>query len=368
VNGLRFPLGVSPRLGVAHDPTGEGRARLFAQWSRLIEALPTDVVSAQRSRHAWVTRSELAGTVDSAYVPGGMRFDPALRPGQIDELVAGAEYEVMPALALGIAWQHRALGSAVEDVSADPSGFILTNPDGTQGSGIPAASRRYDAVIVTATRRLSRLYLLASYVHARRHGTYPGPYGDEGQGDPARTSPQFDRPDLVAGGVLPLDRRHTLKLDASYPVPLGPSSALILGTRMRALSGTPRSVTGEGVWGTQQLLPRGALGREDPLYAIDLRIGYRRELGRGVSADLYVDVFNVLDRQEPYNVDDRWTDFTQTTLPIRGGTYGDLIWLKATQRFARPDEVAPAARNRDFGRVRSRYAARFATLGARLVW
>src|SRR5687768_4447163 len=52
------------------------------------------------------------GSASSGVVPG-------LKPQYMDELVLGAEYELLEDLTVGLSYQNRRLGRVIEDVSAD---------------------------------------------------------------------------------------------------------------------------------------------------------------------------------------------------------------------------------------------------------
>jgi hypothetical protein len=360
---LALPASVLPRLGVSYDPSGQGRARVFGHWGRYREAIGTEVVEAYFSRAVALSGS-------SSWLPQ-LRVDPGLRAGSVDAYVAGAEYEVVPGLAAGAAWQRRTLRRAVEDVWVDDA-WTLVNPGFGRGAVVPRATRDHDALVVTLMGQPARrLTLLASYAYARTRGNYTGTLGyDHGGASATHTSRQLDEPALLvnATGPLPHDRPHYVKIDAAYELPVGPRSALVVGTRVRALSGTP--VTARGGWPDRPfLLPRGALGRTPWATGFDLRLGVRIALAKGVAGELYVDVVNVADAQTVNAVEQQYPgreQFDTAWLPIVGGTYSDLIWLKEAETDGGDRRVA--RRNPGFGQPISRYRPRWMSFGARITF
>src|SRR5947207_1074956 len=130
-------------------------------------------------------------------------------------------------LVLGATYMHRDLGRIIEDLSPDGGiNYIVANPGDPTDSGtvadlqaqikaesdpmkkatlqnklglyksvagFPAPKRNYDALVITATKRLSHNFiLLASYTYSRTLGNYPGLFqSSNGQLDP-NISSQYD--------------------------------------------------------------------------------------------------------------------------------------------------------------------------------
>src|SRR5207249_805161 len=138
------------------------------------------------------------------------------------------------------------------------------------------------------------------------------------------------------------DRPHSIKLDGYYGFDVTDNDKLTVGARVRAISGIPENALGgHYLYGPNEsfLLPRGQLGRTEFEHGIDIHVAYRRRLAHGTSAELFVDVFNLYNRQGTFNVDDTYAPYfklaaggtggeQENANPISGGTYQDLIWLK----------------------------------------
>jgi len=415
----------APRAGVVWDWTGEGRAKAFGHWGRFYEAIPMDINNRSFGGETlYQQRFDLAdqcGSADPRDWPGGappcqgtpasgetvfgsgVLVAPGVRAQYLDEQIAGVEVEVADDTTVGLAWQRRSLGRILEDVSVDNAQtYILANPgewssdaqadleariaaesDPDRAAALQAQldqfrkirgfdrpRRDYDALQLTATRRQGKnLYLQASYTYSRLRGNYPGLYSaDNGQIDP-NISSQFDLIELMSNreGPLPMDRPHYLKLDGYYTRELG-ANAVTGGLRVRALSGTPQSALARHHrYGPDEsfLLPRGAMGRGDFDWGVDLHLGLARRLGGDTSIEIYADLFNLFDRQGVVDRVQRFTD--DPANPIVGGDYQDLVFAKR-QNSRGGETNEPISRYLGFGSPLSRYAPLSARLGARLTF
>jgi outer membrane receptor protein involved in Fe transport len=346
----------------------------------------------------------------------GVLVAPGIQAEYIDEVMAGGEFAVIPNVVVGLAVQHRRLGRAIEDVSTDGANtYIIANPgewsthdervlmqqiatttDKVQRQrlehqldmfkGIRAFDkpvRDYDAIELSVARRFAKgLYLQASYTYSRAEGNYPGSVSyDNGQIDP-NISSQYDLIELLANrrGLLPQDRPHSIKIDAydSFHVAGG---RVTLGGRVRAISGIPENALGAHyLYGPDEsfLLPRGQLGRTELEHGVDLHVAYRRALSSTVAAEVFVDIFNLYNRQGTFYVDDTYAPSVRrgtgaaggapnNVNPISGGTYEDLIWAKTLDAQGTETSV-PTARNPNFHQTTARYAPASAQVGFRLTF
>ncbi|HET9620646.1 MAG TPA: TonB-dependent receptor [Kofleriaceae bacterium] len=393
----------APRVGVIFDPTAEGKAKLFAHWGRFYENIPDDLnirafggeIISVRGANVHQRRpgepgydprcnadhraganpaTALAACSDvdpeAFLLGGGTSFvAPGISGQYTDELVVGAEYELIPDLRLGVTYTHRTLPNVIEDVSPDNGAdFLIANP-GANYSGDaarlaaqaaalastdPARSaalaqqagwlaqiktfdkpiRNYDAVTLRAEQRpTARSLVIASYTYARERGNYPGLFSTETlQLDP-NVSTQYDLPDLLANraGPLGLDRPHAIKLDGFYLFDLARAGLVTVGASVRAQSGIAHNVlAAHPVYGDGEsyLLPRGSIARSPMTSTIDLHVAYGHRLTAAVTLEAFVNVFNLLDQQDELNVDERYT--FDNALPIVGGDANDLKHAKVT--------------------------------------
>ncbi|MDX2090502.1 MAG: TonB-dependent receptor [Kofleriaceae bacterium] len=348
----------------------------------------------------------------------GVLVAPGIQAQYMDETLAGFEAQLAPDLKLGVTYQNRRLGRVIEDVSTDNADtYIIANPGewsraeeheletqlaaATDPDTISRLSkqlslyrgirqfdrpeRSYDALEVTLARQFSRgLFVQASYTCSRTVGNYPGSVSyDNGQVDP-NISSQYDLIELLANRrcKLPQDRPHSIKLDGHYTFDLGKKDALTVGSRIRMLSGAPQNALGAHyLYGADEsfLLPRGQLGRSSTEHGVDVHLAYGRRLSDKVSAELFIDVFNIYDRQGSADTDATYApQYRRSTPgggassennvnPISGGDYEDLMWAKTID--ARGNETSiPTARNPNFGKTVSRYAPTYARVGFRLTF
>lgn len=342
----------------------------------------------------------------------GVLVAPGIKAQYMDELLLGAEYQLAPDLKLGISYQNRRLGRVIEDVSTDGAQtYIIANP-GEFAAGeqhkledriartddptlktrlqkqldlykgirvFDKPERSYDALEISLAHQFSRgLMLQASYTHSRTEGNYPGSISyDNGQIDP-NISSQYDLIELLANrsGRLPQDRPHSVKVDGFYTFDIGKEQNLTIGGRVRLLSGIPQNALGAHyLYGADEsfLLPRGALKRGDMEHGVDVHLAYARKLSKGVSGEVFADIFNLYNRQATFDVDQTYAPQFRSgggennVNPIVGGTYGDLIWAKTIDGRGNETSV-PTARNPNFGRTTSRYAPTSARIGFRLTF
>ncbi len=417
----------APRLGAVYDPTDAGKAKLYGSLARYFESIPMDINDRSFGGETSYTQS-FAPSQCGPIVPGiggvdanacdatqppqddtlfgsGVLVAPGIAAQFVDEISLGAEYQPLENLVVGMNYQNRGLGRVIEDVSTDGAKtYILANPgefsraEETQlerriaalPEGDPERERLatelelfrgirsfdkprrdYDAFTITAQRRFfGRMLAVGSYTYSRARGNFPGLLSaDNGQLDPNITS-QYDLIELLANrdGPLPQDRPHNVKLDASYTFDLERAGALTAGTRVRAVSGTPVTALGRHhLYGTDEafLLPRGAMGRTDTDWRVDLRLIYGKQLSETIGLELYADVFNLFNRQTQASVDQSYT--FDPVNPIVGGELEDLVFAKA-QTSSGGETSVPARRNRNFLQTSSREAPLSARIGARVTF
>ena len=85
--------------------------------------------------------------------PYASYVDPDLKSPANDEIVAGAEYEVLPNARAGVTYTYRNLVRTVEDMSNnDGQTYFIGNPGSGIADAFPTAKRTYDAVTVLFTK------------------------------------------------------------------------------------------------------------------------------------------------------------------------------------------------------------------------
>ncbi len=336
------------RLGVVWDVTGDGRSKLSAHYGRYFLSVPMDInirafggevqcfcynfspdPAVFQPDPTAPERSSLLGAT-------GTPVDPDLAGQYVDDLIVGFEYEVKPNFVVGVSATYRELGRVIEDFLIVSEGtYFISNPGEGLGTEVTfydyffgefpngdpvtnftapvdSVGRDYTAVTLTARKRFSNNWqLLANYVWSELEGNYDGAFQvSTGQLDPTINS-AFDYADFLvnADGKLSLDREHQFRVDASYVFSQGVLDGLVVGGSTYWRSGYPLNAYGySGAYENNELfiVPRGSLGRGPDEYELDLHFGYPFKFGNGNELNLLVDVFNVLDRQEPTRLDERY--------------------------------------------------------------
>ena len=392
----------APRVGAIFDPTSEGKSRIFANWGRFYENIPNDInvrsfgseidynqiVNASQlarnqagfnpacaTNHMAGTNpaQALAGCTDigtTTLLGGGTEYvAPGISGQYTDELVVGAEYELLPDVKVGLTYTHRTIPNVIEDMSSDNANtYLIANPGNNYDSAaadlekqavkamaagnkaladsltsdaqslrfiknFDPPSRNYDAVTLRAEQRPSRQSLLiASYTYSVEHGNYPGLFSTEtNQLDPNITS-LYDLPDLMANrfGPLGLDRPHNIKVDGFYQFDFKELGLLTVGSSIRAQSGIAHNaLAAHPVYGDGEsyLLPRGSISRSPLTTNVDLHVSYGRRLDKNVTIEGFFRAFNLINTQDELNVDENYT--FDNALPIVGGDMNDLKHAKS---------------------------------------
>jgi hypothetical protein len=178
------------------------------------------------------------------------------------------------------------------------------------GQAFPAGKRYFRGIEVSAQKNLSDHWsLYASYLYGTLEGNFDGNFRAIGgffSRNPNITD-DFDYPAFQnqAYGNLTLDRRNQAKLQTAYFFPFG----LTMSLSGYWENGTPLSRL--GWWDAYSqaelfLSTRGTNGHTPDLYEMDLQADYGLQLGP-VTVHILASLFNVLNRQQTQQVDQRWS-------------------------------------------------------------
>jgi hypothetical protein len=424
---------ISPRIGVIYDPLADGRSKLSVAYGRFYEQVPLDVATRYFGGENFVfanggALSNCPGNLSNAYnwtgngeyarcgAPGGAfpvfnseYAQPNIQGQYHNEIVATAEREIMQDMTVRLDYQHRWLGTIIEDGYGP--GFangVLANPGHVPGSAIdiatsqrdqtaaaaaanpndpalasaaqtaaynlgalqslgaaPAPERTYDAITLSLNKRFSKNWLTrASYTYSRLIGNYEGLYQNETNYIAPNGGNAYDAPELNVNqnGPLPNDRPHLFRVDGFYRQPVG-RGRVTAGLSFVARSGMPRNYMGNLLPGSAYqlvfLLPRGSAGRTPTVTQLDLKVGYGRPLSPKVNFEAFVDVFNMFNQQTAVAVDDNYT--YDAAPPIANGTLQDL-------KFAKNVSGQPLAKNPNFGQPLAFQAPISGRIGLRLTF
>jgi len=326
-----------------------------------------------------------------------------------NEVVATLERQIMEDMTLRVDYTHRWLGRIVEDVYGDTTiTDTLGNPGNVPAQAItdaqnqyntaaamaaanpndprlaanaanaktllagvqamasdPKPERTYDALTLTLNKRFSKNWFVrGAYTYSRLVGNYEGLYQSEQNYVAPNGTNAYDTQDIVvnARGYLSNDHPHQGKVDGYYSHEVGPGK-LTVGLSFLARSGMPRNDMSDLIPGTQNvivfLLPRGTAGRTPTTTQLDSHISYSQKIQKGVTAEAFVDLFNIFDERATQMTDDNYT--YDAVAPIQNGTANDLKFAKNTSGQA-------VAKNANFGRPISYQAPFYSRLGLRLMF
>ncbi|WP_375766401.1 TonB-dependent receptor [Archangium gephyra] len=351
-----FVLGqqFSPRVGLAVDPLASGRMKLFTHYAKYRGQVPLALLN-----------GVFPSLTDQEPV------DPGLVPPSSSELVAGAEFEVLPRTRLLATYTHRGLDSAVEnlDHGDDIRPTFLGNPGLGLARDFPKAERTYDEVTVVLSGILPTGWLAqASYTWSRLYGNYAGTFRPGlGWGEPMLRS-DFDFPSQLPNrsGLLPNDRTHTIKVFSAKELAITQWLSASLGLSYRGQSGTPINYLGghpRAGMGETFVLPRGSTGERTPwVHTLDPSLDVTYRLGKQTSVSLLVQVFNVFNFQEVTRVNEHYT--YASVLPLEARVAPGALTPDRVQRTD-GEPLTAGDVNREFQKPTQYQAPRQVRIGLR---
>jgi hypothetical protein len=127
----------APRIGVTLDPTGSGKAKIYANWGFFYSKVPNDLAARALSSDAGVSRADYFDAGLTQPVPDGVlglgttshflqqgvsadTIDPSVKTSYVNEAVTGFEFEAVPGMNVGVRYIHRDIPRVLEDVQPFP--------------------------------------------------------------------------------------------------------------------------------------------------------------------------------------------------------------------------------------------------------
>ncbi len=245
---FNFGKKLSPRIGGAWDPKGDGKMRVYASWGYFYDVMKYEMPRGSFGGDIYQTAyysfddpniyqqmktygypkdpTKLPGTFQEIVdwrIPSndpkscekqglactGMTIDPNLKPMKQRMFDLGYDYSISPTLVASLRYTNRRLIRTIEDVGTLGSGgevYYIANPGegitvapGTWEAGFPVtpkAIRNYDGLEFRLDKRFAKNYqYAASYTWSRSYGNYSGlASSDEPDANGVgRTSPNVNR-------------------------------------------------------------------------------------------------------------------------------------------------------------------------------
>lgn len=334
-----FDWTIAPRLSLVYDVLGNGKQKATAYFGRYFDPIRNNMTQFAGS-HSGRTREEqvfVNGQWVTYRVRGGASLDaifaPETKTPYTDDLQVGYQIDLGHSLAIEALYTKRWTRNILEDYDpvlySVPSEYPgpIDHPDslflpythfGFPASGLPGVAnffigtleggkRDYQGIEFTLRRRhRDNWQALVSYTFNDAKGNSNSDSNADFQGDVLFLDPRAPN----QYGRQPGSIKHLFKAAASYQFKFG----IQLGGTYRWNSGTIASRTFrassrnlpvevetpfEFAGITDYWLAPDAVGSlTNPSYGLlDLRVEYNRKFGK-MGAELFVDIFNVLDNQD----------------------------------------------------------------------
>ena len=333
---FNWPQKMSPRVGVAFDPKGDGRQRIYAGFGYFYDIMKYSLPRSSFGGDIWkeyyytLDDPNLVNTnqglpADPRKLPGNLievvdyripsndpsqhLIDPNLKPMEQRMIDLGYDVSFGSSFVATARFTDRRLLHTIEDVGyvspegevyniANPGFGIVASPTNWlnwMGAGIPTtpkAIRDYDALELRLDKRFSKNYnFSASYTRSRLYGNYSGlSSSDEAGGffgtgagrDNPNNSRYFDQPwiygnsnGVLAKGLLPTDRPNTFKFFGAYTLGSKIGSTTFAPV-LQLYSGTPMTTEAQ-VIDTQGWVffnGRDDMGRSPFFHNLDFQVAH----------------------------------------------------------------------------------------------
>ena len=348
---IRFGFGdkIAPRIGFAYDIKGDGQWKAYGSFGLFFDITKLELPRGSFGGDHWINYYWTLDTYDWASIscdegntgcpgtyieqwdarrssnqvdpdleayfnrPGMTGIDPAMKPVRSGEYTVGLQHELSPTMSAEVRYVHKWLTRTIEDVGLLLPGigeiYIIANP----GFGYtevmapdypnfptPKATRDYDGIEFRLRKRLANKWSAEiDYTYSRLWGNYGGLASSDENG---RTSPNvnryfdnlymsYDQNNKAVFGLLPTDRPHVAKIQATYDLPWGTQ----LGAFGIIESGLPQSSTFSYAGYPVYYADRNDIGRTPIYRQLDLNIQHDFRLGGAKRLSLQANITNVFD-------------------------------------------------------------------------
>ena len=336
---IPFKKMIQPRAGATW--AYNGRDTVYASYARynpVASSLPRAASWARNLGGAYIEaffdqNGVLYGSRQVASSSGKL-FVPDMTPRRIDEFMVGTARQITPHWSGRLYARYREGSHFWEDTNNNarilfnppsdiPRELYIPNLDAMRtqiGSGssyviaeLDGAYTKYHEVTVESEWRGSKAFVRGSYTWSRYYGNFDQDNSTTGASNDANIFIGSSNIGDGAGrqlwnfkdGTLRGDRPHMLKLYGFYMLPwngsVGAFAIAQSGQPWEMHSYEPYIALTTSTSDTNRFAEKAGSRRTDPHYQLDLNYTQNFRLGSRLNAQLVADLYNVFDKQTPYN-------------------------------------------------------------------
>ncbi len=370
-NIYTFPWEFAPRLSAAYDLRGDGKHKVSGYWGRYYDPVRNNMTNFAGTLTGSILEEQVYVSALNKFVTYRTRggpavqdafFSPTTQTPYTDDLQVGYAVDLGNNMSFDALYFNRRTRDILEDYDlelyADPHGYPgpVDHPDSlflgydyfgyTENPGsnfvigtLEGGKRDFHGLEFVFRKRFANGWqALTSYNWNHAEGNTNSDSNADFQGDVDFLDPRAPNQFGTQPGLI----RHLLKGAASYQFDWG----LQLGGTFNYNSGTVASRTflasgrnlpirvpaGEGFeyagYTTRWLAPDAVGSLTNPAWGqIDLRAQYNRRIGNDVSAEFFIDLFNILNNQDAVREQD-------LVAGQGSNAFGDeILWVNPRRAF-----------------------------------
>lgn len=337
----KFKWKLAPRLSTVYDLAGDGRSKVWGFVGRYYDPVRTNMSDFAGNLTGPVLKEEVH--FGDRWLPFRQRggepdgvISPSTKTPHTDEFMIGWATSLGKDYTVSASYTKRATRDILEDYDlalySDPTLTVATAPEGYAApgsayylpysyfgySGVPngnyvigtlaGGKRDYQGVEVSLTKaKRDNWQGSASYTYNDAHGNTNSDSNADFQGDWVALDPRAPN----AYGPQPGNIKHQVKAFGTYFFNNGLEfsgvfnwNSGVLYSRTQLISGRSLPVmddayTNGGVVDTWQTANSVGSQTGPSYYTLDVRLKYMFKFGASSKAELFLDVFNLLDKQSP---------------------------------------------------------------------
>ena len=342
-NIYTFPWEFAPRLSAAYDVMGDGRHKLSAFWGRYYDPVRNNMTNFAGTLTGSILEEQVFVSALNKFVTYRTRggpavqdafFSPTTQTPYTDDLQVGYAVDLGNNMSFDALYYNRKSRDILEDYDlelyADPHGYpgpvdhpqslflgydyfgYTENPGSNFVIGtLAGGERNFQGLEFVFRKRFANNWqMLTSYNWADAEGNTNSDSNADFQGDVDFLDPRAPNQYATQPGLI----KHLVKGAASYTFPFGlqfggtfswNSGTIASRTFLASGRNLPLRVTAAEAfefagYTTRWLAPDSVGSLENPSWGqVDLRAQYNRKIVGDTAVEFFVDMFNVLNNQNP---------------------------------------------------------------------